>query len=729
MLENTTSKDSTLVCFVLLARHFHVDLTIPGLVHKYAITGDVIEDRQLLEIANDSGFKSKVLKFTWKDLFGVGEAFPLLLRTRENKTLILSGVRGEGEKAQAAIIDPTSGKAGFIFLNQAELENVWDGRVLLFKRVYDIRDENQPFSLRWFFPELLKHKRIFRDIAIATIVCSFMKLSFPIYMQLVMDKVLAHHGLSTLNVLTLAIIIVYVFDGILEHLKDYMLTFATNKVDLKLAKRTFNHLVGLPIGFFDHSSAGVLLKNLQQTEKIREFLTGKLLKTLLDCATLFIFIPILFFYSWILAVIILSFSLAIALSIAFVIKPFKAKLNYLYEEDGKKQSHLVETIRGIHTVKSLSLEPLQKKKWNIQSAKTISTSFSVKNLSISVSGFVHFLENVMLITVIFSGVHLALDNVISVGSLIAVNIISRKVSGPLIKLVSLIHEYQEIGLSVEMLGGILNKRPERPSSARGLIRPLLGNIGFQDVTFSYQPNLPPALKKVSLNITQSSVVGIVGRSGSGKSTLTRLIQGLYPLQEGVIQVDGVDIREIELAHLRRSIGVVLQENFIFSGTVKENISLTKPHATFEEIIYASQLAGADEFIQKLPNGYDTFLNENGANLSGGQKQRLAIARALINQPRILIFDEATSALDAESESIIQDNLSKIAVGRTLIIISHRLSMLLFATKIIVMDNGEIIGDGTHSELVENCEVYRDLWLRQNRHFYEKESTNPARKTV
>jgi len=711
-----------------IAGDHNVELTIEGMTHKYSIISDEVTDRALLEIATDNGFKAKVLKFSWQDLFTLGEAVPLLLRTRDNKTLILSGVRGEKDQAQAAVIDPTSGKAGFVFLSQEELEAIWDGRAVVFKRVYELSDEKQPFSLRWFFPELLKHKKIFRDVALATIICSFTKMAFAIYMQIVMDKVLQHHGLSTLNTVTLAVVVIYVINGMLEHLNDYMLTFATNKVDLKLSTRTFNHLLSLPIGFFDRSSAGTLLKNIQQTEKIREFLTGKLLKTLLDCATLLIFIPILFFYSWVLAVIILGFSLAIALVIAFAIKPFRNKLKLLYQEDGLKQSHLVESIRGIHTIKSLSLEPLQRKKWNLQSARTIDISFNVKTLSISVSGFTRFLQDVMSVVLVFAGVHLILNNELSVGSLIAINIISRQTSGPLIKLVSLLHEYQEIGLSVEMLGTILNRRSERPSSS-GLVRPLAGNIVFENVNFCYQPDLPPVLKKVSFDIHMGTVVGIVGRSGSGKSTVTRLLQGLYPLQEGVVKIDGVDIREIELSHLRRSIGVVLQENYMFSGTVKENISLTKPSATFEEVIRASQLAGADEFIEKLPNGYDTVLNENGANLSGGQKQRLAIARALIGQPRILIFDEATSALDAESESIIQDNLAKIAVGRTLIIISHRLSMLLFATKILVMDSGKIIGDGSHSDLIESCDIYRDLWMRQNRHVYEKESTQLAKTEV
>ncbi|MEC7354242.1 MAG: peptidase domain-containing ABC transporter, partial [Planctomycetota bacterium] len=302
-------------------------------------------------------------------------------------------------------------------------------------------------------------------------------------------------------------------------------------------------------------------------------------------------------------------------------------------------------------------------------------------------------------------------NNLSVGALVAFQMFAGRVTGPLVQLVSLVHSYQEAALSVRMMGQVMN-RPVEPGMGRGLRPSIQGRMEFENVTFHYSPTSPPALDHVSLNLPAGSVVGIVGRSGSGKTTLTRLMQGLYEMQGGLIRFDGMDIREYDLAHLRRNIGVVLQENFLFRGSVRENISMSKTNATFQEVVQASKLAGAAEFIERLPQSFDTILEENGANLSGGQKQRLAIARALLTDPRILIFDEATSALDPESEAIIQANLAKIAKGRTVIIVSHRLSTLTRCDAIVVIERGKIENMGTHQQLLNQSKVYKELWYQQ-----------------
>jgi ATP-binding cassette subfamily B protein len=376
---------------------------------------------------------------------------------------------------------------------------------------------------------------------------------------------------------------------------------------------------------------------------------------------------------------------------------------------------LVETIHGMRTVKALAIEPSQRRIWDQRSAEAITMHFRVGQISIAGNAVTDFLGKLLPVTLIVVGAADVFDQTLSVGGLIAFQMLAGRVTGPLISLVGLVNEYQETALSVKMLGEVMNRAPEGRAGANGLRPVLEGQIKFDAVTFRYPGAQAMALNKASFTIEEGTVVGIVGRSGSGKTTLTKLIQGLYPVQEGIVRFDGIDAREIELSHLRRQIGVVLQENFLFRGTVRENLSVTKPDATFEELVEAAVAAGADEFIERLPMGYDTVLEENASNLSGGQKQRLSIARTLVARPRILILDEAASALDPESEAIFISNLSRIAVGRTVVMISHRLSTLVNADKIMVMQQGSLMDAGRHEELLTRSETYQHLWNQQTSH--------------
>ena len=376
---------------------------------------------------------------------------------------------------------------------------------------------------------------------------------------------------------------------------------------------------------------------------------------------------------------------------------------------------LVETIQGMRTVKSLAVEPQRRRDWEARSARAVDMHFRVGKISMTAHTAMTLLEKLMSVSIIAIGAYAVFDQSLSVGSLIAFQMLSGRVVSPLVQIVSLVNEYQETALSVRMLGEIMNRPVEGLRESGGLEPPVQGRIEFEGVNFRYAPTSPPALDNLTFTIPAGKVVGVVGRSGSGKSTLTRLIQGLYPVQEGVIRMDGIDIREINLAYLRRNIGVVLQDNFLFRGSVRENLSVTKPGAGFDEIVAAAQMAGADEFIERLPQGYDTLLEENGANLSGGQKQRLAIARALLPKPRILILDEAASALDPESEAIFLSNLGKLVVGRTVIMVSHRMTTLTRADAIMVMNRGQIVDAGRHDELIKRCQIYAHLWQQQTQY--------------
>jgi ATP-binding cassette subfamily B protein len=409
---------------------------------------------------------------------------------------------------------------------------------------------------------------------------------------------------------------------------------------------------------------------------------------------------------------VLAFTALTGLVVTLLVGPFRRRLYGLYQAEGERQALLVEAVHGMRTVKSLAMEPLQGRAWDDRCAQSVSMRFGVEKISAAAQSVTGFLEKLMTLGIIGLGALDVFSGEMTIGALVAFNMLAGRVSGPLVQMVTMVHEYQEVALAVQMLGEVMNQQGERDGKRDGLRPELDGNIEFENVSFRYGPEGPPALDNISFSIPAGSVFGIVGRSGSGKTTLTRLIAGLYPIQQGLLRIDGYDSRELDLVHLRKSLGLVLQENFLFRGTVRENITCAKRGATFEEVAQAARLAGADEFIERLPRGFDTMLEENAENLSGGQRQRLAIARALITDPRLLILDEATSALDAESETIIRRNLRRIAEGRTVIIVSHRLSMLSDANAILVVDRGQVADLGSHDQLMKNCTTYRQLWNQQ-----------------
>jgi subfamily B ATP-binding cassette protein HlyB/CyaB len=704
-----------LQCFAAVARHHGIDLAIERLLHDHALTGAEDPIATLLAVAQANGFRAKSAEIAWADLIKLADAYPALAFLENGNCVIVAGYRAASN--DLAIIDPLADRPGFLFLDEAAFAARWRGRIVLLKRVRKLHDEDQPFGFRWFVPEILRQGGLFRDIAVAAIALQVIALALPIFIQIILDKVLVHQAYATLYVLTAGIVIALCFEAVFGFLRRYLLLYASNKIDIRVATRTFERLVSLPIDFFERASAGVLIKHMQQGEKLRDFFTGKLFLTLLDATALLVVVPVLILYSGYLSVIVLGFAALIALTIASLVGPFRRRLRALYEAEGQRQAFLVETIQGIDTVKALAVEPKQRRGWNERCAEAISSQFRVGRISAVAQSGTGLLEKLMTVGIIALGAQAVFDGHLTIGALIAFQMFASRVTGPLVQIVSLVHEYQEAALSVQMLGQILNRRPETTSRA-GLRTPVKGRIDFENVTFRYAEGAAPALDGLSISVAAGSVFGIVGRSGSGKTTLTRLVRGMYPIQQGAVRIDGYDLREYDLGHLRTSIGVVLQENFLFRGSVRENLAITKPDATLEEIVTVAALAGADEFIQTLPQGYDTLIEEKGANLSGGQRQRLAIARALLRDPRILVLDEATSALDPESEALVQRNLARIAEGRTVIIVSHRLASLVAADAILVLERGKAVDYGAHRDLLSRCVPYRQLWNQQHRHLRE-----------
>lgn len=702
-------------CLTAIAQHHGLQINPERLIDEYALGAEEPRDTLLLRIANDIGLKAKAGHLTWDGLVAQEGVFPLMARLQDGNMVIVVGVKRDGDSTLAAVLNPVNSQAGIVLVPQADFCARWQGAVLFLKRQHKLTDPNQPFGLRWFIPEILKQKAAYRDIFIAAVAMHLLAMASPIFFQLVIDKVLTHQAVTTLWVLAVGIVIAQVFDAAFGFLRQMLTLAASNKIDMRLTRRVFSHLLSLPIDYFESHTAGVITRHMQQLEKIRNFLTGRLFFTGLDLIALFIFLPILFSYSIKLASIVLAFTGLIAAIVAAMVPAYQRRLNALYAAEGQRQGMLVETIHGMRTVKALAIEPSQRRSWDQRSAEAITMHFRVGQISIAGNAITDFLGKLMPIVIIVLGAQDVFDNTLSVGALIAFQMLSQRVTQPLIALVGLVNEYQETALSVKMLGEVMNRAPEGRSGAGGL-RPILnGEIRFDDVTFRYPGSPNMALDRTTFTIQPGTVVGIVGRSGSGKTTLTKVIQGLYAVQEGIVRFDGIDAREIELPHLRRQIGVVLQENFLFRGTVRENLIVTKPDATFEEITEAAAAAGADEFIERLPNGYDTMLEENATNLSGGQKQRLSIARSLLAKPRILILDEAASALDPESEAIFIKNLSRIAVGRTVVMISHRLSTLVNADAILVMQRGRLVDSGRHQDLLKTSDTYQHLWNQQTSH--------------
>ena len=714
MATTEPSSFAAVQCLALLMRHHGVDAAPENLIHDYAPGSATIEPQKMLRMACDKGFKARLATLDFSRLTRLGEAFPVLGLMRDGAGVVFSGARESNGIFEIAIIDPAARQPGFIFVAAEKLAESWDGDVLFLKRQHALGDPDQPFGLRWFIPEILRQSRAFGHVALAAVFLHLIGLATPFFFQIVIDKVLVHHSLSTLHVLTVGVVMAIGFDSVLSFLRNYLLLFASNKIDARLAGRTFDHLLRLPLHFFEQSSAGVLVKHMQQTETIREFMTGKLFMTSLDATALVFFIPILLFYSVPMALIVLSVSALIALVILVVMPVFRRHLEALYRAEGARQAMLVETIHGMRTVKALAIEPDRRRQWNDRTAQALARQFKVGRISVGTNAVVAGLDKLSMVAVVYFGAMFVFQGTLSVGEIVAIQMLAGRVSGPLVQLVSVINQFQQASLSIRMLGEVMNRKPERDSAISSFRPELTGHIAFEDVTFYYPGSNVPALNRVNVEIKRGAMIGVVGRSGSGKTSFTRLLQGLYLPQSGMIRFDGHDIREIDLPHLRRSIGVVVQESFLFRGSVRDNIAVSKPTASFAEIVDAARLAGAEEFIARLPQGYDTLLDENAANLSGGQKQRLSIARALLPQPRIMVFDEATSALDPESEAIVQDNLAAIAAGRTVVMVSHRLSSLTNSDVILVFDRGQIVDAGSHDELRRGCEIYKTLWRQQTR---------------
>ncbi len=706
--QENTNIDSGCVALVLLARFHQIAVDPHSLQHQYGQSGQHFSDTDILRAASHLKLKAKAIKASVSSLSGI--TLPAIAKDINGRYFILA--QHNVEENKVLIQQPGAQRPSTITTEQ--LIEHWSGDLILVTKRSLLPGMTGKFDISWFIPAVIKHKKLLGEVLLASFFIQLFALITPLFFQVIIDKVLVHKGLTTLDVLALGLLVISLFDVVLNGLRTYLFSHTASRIDVSLGANLFQHLVNLPIAYFQSRQVGTTVARVRELETIRSFITGSALTLVIDILFTFVFFAVLYYYSPTLCWIVLgSIPFYIVLSI-FITPLLRKRLDEKFKRGAENQAFLIESVAGAETLKAMAVEPQMQRKWEEQLAAYVSASFRSQNLGNIASQTAQWINKVVTVLILWFGARLVITGELSVGQLIAFNMIAGRVSGPILRLVQLWQDFQQASISIERLGDILNTPTEQGhNSNRTTLPNIKGHVQFEHIGFRYHPDQPKIINDISLAIQPGEVVGIVGRSGSGKSTLTKLIQRLYVPESGRILIDGVDLSLVQPAWLRRQVGVVLQESYLFSRSIKDNIALGDPGTPISRVMEAAKLAGAHDFILELPEGYDTKVEEQGKNLSGGQKQRIAIARALMSNPRILIFDEATSALDYESERIIQRNMKAISDKRTVFIIAHRLSTVRHADRIIVIDKGRIVEQGNHNNLIKHNGLYAQLHHVQN----------------
>jgi subfamily B ATP-binding cassette protein HlyB/CyaB len=668
---------------------------------KHRLGTDQIGASEMLRCAKDLGLKARAYRTDWSRL--ARTPLPAIAVLRDGGFLVIA------KAAEDNVLVQSSEALRPVLMTRDELLAIWSGRLILMTRRTGLSDITRRFDITWFLAAIHKYRHLLGEVLAASFFLQLFALVSPLFFQVVIDKVLVHRALSTLDVLVVGLLTVSVFETVLGILRTYLFAHTANRIDVELGARLFHHLLALPMAYFQARRVGDSVARVRELENIRNFLTSSAMTLVIDLLFTFVFLAVMFFYSPLLTWIVLgSFPFYIAIS-AGATPLFRRRLDEKFRRGAENQAFLVESVTGIETLKAMAVEPQMQRRWEEQLAGYVAASFRVLSLGNTASQTVQLVSKIVTASLLYFGARLVIDGSLSVGELVAFNILAGRVSAPVLRLAQMWQDFHQARLSVLRLGDILNTTAE-PTYAAGRARlpAIRGTITFDHVSFRYRIDGQEILHDVSFDVPAGQVVGIVGPSGSGKSTFAKLVQRLYVPESGRVLVDGMDLAMADPAWLRRQIGVVLQENVLFNRSVRENIALADPAMPMERIIAAARLAGAHEFILELTEGYDTVVGERGSTLSGGQRQRIAIARALIADPRILILDEATSALDYESERIIQQNMKQIAKGRTVLVIAHRLSTVRATDRIVTLERGRLVEDGTHDALIKTGGRYASL---------------------
>jgi subfamily B ATP-binding cassette protein HlyB/CyaB len=692
--------DSGLGSLCLVARYLGVPADSEELARRHGLGAGQLTAEDMIRVARLLGLKARCVGTGWSRLSRT--PLPAIAALKDGGWVVLA--RFVDDKALVQY----PGEAAPRLVDRYVFEAEWDGSLILLGRRANASGVARTFGLGWFVAAVNRYRRALGEVLVASFFLQLLGLASPLFFQVVVDKVLVHRGLSTLDMLMVGLGIVSVFEVTLGALRTYVFSHTTNRIDVELGARVFDHLLALPIGYFANRRVGDTVARVRELETIRDFITGSALTLTIDLFFAIVFLGVMFLYSSTLTCVVIG-TLPIYVMISLFVTPiFRRRLDEKFARGAENQAFLVESVSGAETLKAMAVEPRMQSRWEEQLAAYVRASFRTQALGNIASQSVQFVNKATIVLTLYLGARIVIEGGMTVGELVAFNMLSARVAAPVLRIAQLWQDFQQTRVSVERLGDILNTPRELAQRSAASLPPMKGAIRFEHVTFRYRLDGQTVMSDVSLEVPAGQVVGIVGPSGSGKSTLAKLAQRLYTPEGGRVLVDGIDLAMVDTAWLRRQLGVVLQESVLFNRTVRENIALIDPGLPMERVIHAAELAGAHEFILELPHGYDTLIGERGASLSGGQRQRIAIARALIGDPRILIFDEATSALDYESERIVQENMRRISAGRTVLIIAHRLSTIRRADRIITIDRGRVVEDGTHEELIRRGGRYAQL---------------------
>ncbi|MGE0574086.1 MAG: type I secretion system permease/ATPase [Reyranella sp.] len=672
---------------------------------RHRLGTDKIGAAEMLRCARDLGLKARAWRTQWSRL--ARTPLPAIASLRDGSFMVVA----KASEDQILVQSPQTARPAL--MTRDEFVSVWDGGLISMTRRAALGDVARRFDVTWFVGAIHKYRWLLGEVLVASFFLQVFALVAPLFFQVVIDKVLVHRSLSTLDVLVIGLLAITLFETVLGILRTYLFAHTTNRIDVELGARLFHHLLALPMAYFQARRVGDSVARVRELENIRTFLTSSALTLVIDLFFTSVFLGVMYLYAPTLTWIVLA-SLPIYVVLSAAVTPlFRRRLDEKFQRGAENQAFLVESVTGIETLKAMAVEPQMQRRWEEQLAGYVSASFRVLSLGNTTSQIVQGVSKVVTAAILYFGARLVIDGSLSVGELIAFNLLASRVSAPVLRLAQLWQDFHQARLSIQRLGDILNTTAE-PTYAAGRSRlpAIRGSIKFDHVGFRYRLDGKQILNDVSFEVPAGQTVGIVGPSGSGKSTFAKLVQRLYVPESGRVLIDGMDLAMADPAWLRRQIGVVLQESTLFNCSVRDNIALADPAMPMERIVAAAQLAGAHDFILELPEGYDTIVGERGSTLSGGQRQRIAIARALVGDPRILIFDEATSALDYESERIIQENMRQIVKGRTVLVIAHRLSTVRGLDRIVTLENGRVVEEGTHDALIATGGRYASLYRLQ-----------------
>ncbi|WP_066379676.1 peptidase domain-containing ABC transporter [Anabaena sp. CA = ATCC 33047] len=689
-----SAADCGAACLVMICNYWGKHFSLNRLRQMTNINRNGASLTALATAAESLGFAARPVKASLDKL--AEQPLPAIAHWENKHFIVVYKITTQ----QVIVCDPAIGQRS---LTKQEFLAGWTGFALLLQPTARLNDTEEENTSVWKFFQLLKpHYGVLLEIFMASVVMQLFGLVTPVFTQLLLDRVLVQRSLVTLNAVGLGMIIFGLFNITMNGVRAYLLSHTANRISISLLVGFIQHTFRLPLSYFESRYVGDIVSRIQENRKIQQFLIGQTLSVILDMLTLVIYLALMFWYSWQMALFVLLtvppfFILALA-STSILRRISREVFNAGVEEN----SYIIQSLTGIRTVRSLAIEQTVRWRWEELLNNLVKKAFNGQIIGIRLSMISGAINTFVSAALMWFGAWQVIQGELSIGQLMAFNMLVGHVLSPFQRLSQLWNQLQEILISTERINDVLEAEPEEDlqHQLRTPLGRIRGHIRFENVTFRYHSESETnVLENISFEIQPEQMVALVGRSGSGKTTLSKLILGLYPPTEGKVLIDGCDVTSIALRSLRSQVGVVDQDTFLFGGTIRENISIAHPEASLEEIIEAAKLAGADEFIQKLPMGYESQIGEGGGMLSGGQRQRLAIARALMGNPRLLLFDEATSHLDSETERIIQNNLKTILKGRTSVIIAHRLSTIRNADLILVLDRGLLVESGTHEELI------------------------------